>query len=263
MILFIIDIKNLVLFSKVKIKKTHCNIVSVEVGGLNEKGTYSVFEGEKTKSKTDIQVYLSDGSKYNVSIKKSLSGQVYLIGIMRFIEGFEKQFKVSIPRKVKNAISFFWGCNEETRKVIEECGTHKKYEFRKNRLVAESLKIYDEFLYDILLEWFNANIEKIAEFCFSKGLATNKDDWANIIWYRNEINENNINEIFYLPDLFSKISSIKKPLVKYGNRSGGTTIQLPFGFVQWHSPTRKIPGEIQFHHNYEKIKLIFKKDNDE
>ena len=40
---------------------------------------------------------------------------------------------------------------------------------------------------------------------------------------------------------------------EYGNVGGGTTIQLPFGFVQWHSPTKKIPGDMQFHHNHEKI----------
>lgn len=34
---------------------------------------------------------------------------------------------------------------------------------------------------------------------------------------------------------------------------GGTTIQMAFGFVQWHSPQKTIPGCIQFHHNYNKI----------
>ena len=40
---------------------------------------------------------------------------------------------------------------------------------------------------------------------------------------------------------------------EYGNKTGGSTIQLPFGMVQWHSPTKKIPGDMQFHHSYEKI----------
>ena len=39
----------------------------------------------------------------------------------------------------------------------------------------------------------------------------------------------------------------------YGPRNGGSTIQLPFGFVQWHSPRKIIPGNIQFHHDYDKI----------
>lgn len=45
----------------------------------------------------------------------------------------------------------------------------------------------------------------------------------------------------------------------YGTRTGGSTIQLPFGFVQWHSPKKIIPGEIQFHHKYNEI-INFLKD---
>ena len=38
--------------------------------------------------------------------------------------------------------------------------------------------------------------------------------------------------------------------ITYGNNNGGTTIQLPFGFVQWHK------GQMQFHHSYEKIRNL-------
>lgn len=40
---------------------------------------------------------------------------------------------------------------------------------------------------------------------------------------------------------------------KYGTKNGGSTIQLPFGFVQWHSPRKVIPGNLQFHHSYDKM----------
>ena len=35
-----------------------------------------------------------------------------------------------------------------------------------------------------------------------------------------------------------------------GKTLGGTTIQLPFGFVQWHQ------GQIQFHHNLDLMRKI-------
>lgn len=38
----------------------------------------------------------------------------------------------------------------------------------------------------------------------------------------------------------------------YGYKNGGTTIQLPFGFVQWHQ------SSMQFHHSFDKIRNILK-----
>lgn len=96
------------------------------------------------------------------------------------------------------------------------------------------------------------------DFCFSKGLAKNSTDWANIIWYKNELGENEVNEIFTINEMCAVLSKNAEQETKYGNRGGGTTIQLPFGFVQWHSPTKIIPGCIQFYHNYYKIRNSLK-----
>ena len=41
-----------------------------------------------------------------------------------------------------------------------------------------------------------------------------------------------------------------KEMIEPGQTRGGTTIKLPFGFVQWHQ------GQIQFHHNLDLIKKI-------
>ena len=72
------------LFLKSKIK-------SATEGGLKEKNVQDVFNGS-TKSKTDIKILLVNREKINLSIKKSSGGQVYLIGVDRFINGFEIQF---------------------------------------------------------------------------------------------------------------------------------------------------------------------------
>lgn len=226
-----------------------CTISSVEYGGLCETDVDSVFGG-KTKSKTDMWLNLSDGRRLNVSIKKDEGGQVFLIGIDRFIEGFELQYKKHIPDNIRRAISLYFGSAEDTIEIINRYGgANKSLETRKHRLVAETLKAYNMDLYNDLLQWFNDNMVELFDFCFAKGLANNESDWAQIVWYKNMVGENPFDTIIYLPDIANKIHA----KAEYGFKNGGSTIQLPFGFVQWHSPRKVIPGNLQFHHNYSKV----------
>lgn len=235
-----------------KIKKTDRKIENVEVGGKNEKNVECILGG-KTKSKSDLKIFLDDDSKYGISIKKSLGGQVFLIGVERFIKGFEKQYEKKISNNVKEAISLFWGTSPKVKEIISEYTVNKEYELKKNRLVSKTLLSYDSGLYNELLKWFSENIQEITDFCFSRGLAKNKEDYANYIWYSKEKGEN----IFSLKELQNAVSTSE---VTYGIKNFGTTIQLPFGFVQWHSPKKIIPGQIQFHHNYKKITKLLNKD---
>jgi len=214
--------------------------------GSHEKNVDCILGGT-TKSKTDIYILLNDNTKLRISVKKSLGGQVYLISEDRFIRGLESQYKISIPENVIKAISLFWGSSDNITSIVKDYSdSYKAYEIRKNRLVGDTLMKYNMRLYDILIKWFKNNINYVFDFCFSRGLAKNEDDWANIIWYINNLKENTINEAFYISEITKKIS----PQISYGDRNGGTTIQLPFGFVQWHQ------SQMQFHHNYEKIKEI-------
>lgn len=224
-------------------------IKSVEYGGLCEADVDSVFGG-KTKSKTDMWLNLSNGQRLNVSIKKDEGGQVFLIGIDRFIEGFELQYKRKIPDDIKRALSLYFGSAEDTIEIINRFGgANKSLETRKHRLVADTLKAYNVALYDDLLQWFSDNTVELFDFCFAKGLACNERDWAHIVWYKNMVGENQFDTIIYLPDITNQICA----KVEYGSKNGGSTIQLPFGFVQWHSPRKVIPGNLQFHHNYRKV----------
>lgn len=233
----------------------HLNGVTVErveYGGLCETDVECIFGG-KTKSKTDMWLYLSNGRRLNVSIKKDEGGQVFLIGIDRFIKGFEKQYEKTIPDTVKRAISLYFGSADDIIDIIDSYGgANSNLERRKHRLVAATLRKYDEKMCDFLLNWFNDNISELFDFCFSKGLAANSEDWAQIVWYKNMIGENDLDTMLYLPDLQDRVPST----ATYGTRNGGSTIQLPFGFVQWHSPRKVIPGNLQFHHTYSKIELI-------
>ncbi len=243
-----------------KINKPNNSILKLAVGGINEKTVDCIFDNEKTTSKTDLAVVLDDNTLHNISIKKSVGGQVQLITIERFIKGYESHYQEKIPPVVKKGIELFWGSHPKTKQIIDSYGRNKEYEYAKNRLVADTLSKYDNNIYLSLISWFKDNIVFITDLIFSKGLARDSSNWASLIWYKNEIGENNLNSIFYISDI-AKASYKFKDTICYGNRNGGTTIQLPFGFVQWHSPQKTIPGSIQFHHNHSKIFNIISDTN--
>lgn len=229
---------------------------SVEIGGLNETNVSSIL-GNTTKSKTDMKVNLKGYKSINISIKKSLGGQLYLIKTSRFIDGFEKHFKTEIPEDVKIAMMIFWGEHKNIINIVDKFGEKdnikiKNYENRKHRLVAKSLLAHNEIIASNMIDWFKKNIENITLFCFSYGLASEPSDWANYIWYKNLVDDKNYDYIFEIEDI-SKSSGGNSNFIDFGNINGGTTIQLPFGFVQWHQ------GQMQFHHTYNKILNICKK----
>ena len=224
------------------------SIEKIDFGGLCESDVDCILDGAKTKSKTDMWLFLSNGKRLNVSIKKDTGGQVFLIGIDRFIDGFELQYNKKIPENVKRAISLYFGSAKDTIDIIENFGVEKDLEKRKHRLVAETLMAYDSRLSKALLNWVNNNMYELFDFCFARGLAKNEEDWAQIVWYKNLVGENSFDTLLYLPDM----KQIPKN-AEYGTRNGGSTIQLPFGFVQWHSPRKVIPGNLQFHHSYDKM----------
>lgn len=225
---------------------------AVNFGGLRESSIDSVLGG-KTKSKSDIWILGSDGSSVcGISIKKSPSGQVFLIKLDRFIQGLEVQYDMVIPDRIKRILELLWGSDKDRQDITNKyCKSiFRDYENRKNRLVGDTLMAYDSIAYDCIIEWFSSNVGIIADFCFSKGLS--KYNHADIVWYKNIVDsEVCMDELFSVADIVK--GSIKnRDMVFFGDKGGGTTIQLPFGFVQWHQES------LQFHHNLEKIRMICK-----
>lgn len=252
------EAKVLRMFANPDICNTFCNrldiaqIVHANIGGLNEKNVESVL-GDTTKSKSDLTLTLKDASHVNISIKKSTAGQVYLIGVERFIEGFEHQFNTTIGETVKEMLRLFFNGHPQIKQIIDNINNANKlqpniarYQTRKQRLVWESLCLVSPSGANELLNWFKENIGKIAEFCFAKGLALKKEDWAEYIWYTNLIGEDEIDNIYSINDICIAAQN-NSDKIHIGKTLGGTTIQLPFGFVQWHQ------GQIQFHHILAKI----------
>lgn len=234
-------------------------IASATVGGLRETDVISVF-GDKTKSKTDLTIVLKDGNTVNISIKKSWGGQVYLIGVDRFIAGFEKHFDKEIPAQIKELLYiYFYGSPKtdsllnDAKVIANETAALVSYQKKHNRLVWTSLYNWDKSKADSLLQWFRDNISEIAEYCFARGLAKDKKDWAQYVWYINLLGEDDFDEIFSISDIKSAMSSHLDEVCP-SSQNGGSTTQLPFGFVQWHQQ------KMQFHHSLEKLSEFVKKN---
>ena len=229
-------------------------VEEVKTGALHEHDVPSIL-GDKTKAKPDLYVTLSSGNIIGVSLKKSLSGQVFLISVDRFIQGFEAAYD-EIPDIVKQGIKLFWGGHPDIIKIANKInGKYIDYELRKKRLVHDTIAKYNPDIDSSLINWFRDNVTKIFEFCFTKGLASEHKDWAHIIWYKNMVDPDMCVDTFLTLDTIrTKISTDK---IVYGTRTGGSTILLPFGFVQWHDPGNKGNNNLQFHHKYnELIKLL-------
>ncbi len=239
-----------------RIDHPSASIKETSIGGLHETNVPSV-NGRKTKSKTDLKVYLSSNEVVNVSIKKSLSGQVYFVRAGLFIDTFEKQFDSKIPADVQRAINLFWAAADDAVEIIEEFGdrSNKKnfdLQMRHKSVNATTLKAYDEHLYDVLLEWFTDNAYELAKLSFSMGAVRDSKEWSDFVWYVNLLGENDTDDIFFIEDICNAVQEVANEETYYGSSFGGTTIQLPFGFVQWHQ------GQLQFHHSYEKLTDLLK-----
>lgn len=229
-------------------------IESVSVGGLHEGGVECIL-GNKTTSKTDLKVTLADNTQLNFSIKKSASGQVFLIGVERFIDGYEKHYSI-IPSDVKEALRLFFAGHPKIEEIINDntyvgCESDNivSYQKRKRRLVRVTLERYNSSLSDALIQWIKENIADITDFCFAKGLASNPKDWSEYLWYKNEVGGRLTEKLYKISDIKEAVAE-RTDTIEYGSKMGGSTIQLPFGFLQWHQ------GQMQFHHQLKKIATL-------
>lgn len=231
-------------------------IKETSIGGLHETNVCSIIPGaRKTKSKTDLKLIYDDGSQTNISIKKSLGGQVYFVRAGLFIECFERQFNKSIPKNVIRAINLFWAAADDAVNIIEQYGDKtatKDYDLqiRHKSLNATTLLAYDKELYNALLQWFIENSYELAFLSFSSGAAQDQSEWSDFVWYKNMLDENDVDEVFLIEKICQESARVAARETYYGTSNGGTTIQLPFGFVQWHQ------AQLQFHHNFYKIRSM-------
>ena len=229
-------------------------IRNISIGGLHETNVDGIL-GKKTKSKTDLKIFCNNERTITISIKKSLGGQVYFVRAGLFIEVFEKQFGESIPADVQRAIKLFWAAADDAIQIIDQYGDKtdlKNFNLQKRHrsLNANTLKAYNINLYQAMLDWFTKNSYKLTKLAFTMGAAKNQQEWSEYVWYINQLGENDVDQIFHIDELCQAAGNIAQKETYYSDKNGGTTIQLPFGFVQWHQ------AQMQFHHSYEKIRTL-------
>lgn len=235
-------------------------------------------KGNYTSAKADLIAGL--GKRYvTISLKGSLSGQVHLMQTDRFIHGMERMLKKRLPIKVKKGLRLFIG----NRLRAAKAPYLSKLEKKQHRLSLHTLKRYYPKELIAVLEWFKNNLSKIFLFCFQEGLVAEQKYKAQILYY----NHQRVSSLCGEKSLLQKNSktvlmlnrreimfSIKGLSKRFNNptakdfcypgegRSSGTTIQLPFGFLQMHAPRpalgkndRKVEpvNQMQFHHQLKKI----------
>lgn len=230
-------------------------IQKTEIGGLHETNVPSVNGKRKTKSKTDLKIYMESGRVINISIKKSLGGQVYFVGGSLFIDTFEKQFGRIIPDPVKRGIQLFWASAKDAVQIIEqhadkEAEDNYDLQLRHKSLNATTLKAYNEELHRTLLAWFRDNAYELTKLSFAMGAVRDQEEWSEYVWYINLLGEHQTDAIFSIEALAKAVAGAAADATAYSTKNGGTTILLPFGFVQWHQK------KMQFHHKYAQISKL-------
>jgi hypothetical protein len=225
--------------------------VAKNIGSIRLEST----SGKKIPVKPDLIMTLNN-KKIKVSVKKSLSGQVHLTKVNIFVDGYEKSYQ-TIPTNVKNALSLTFGGNKDVNIILnDEVYDHNDDKVmvtqrRRKTICFDTLKKYNNQMYEDMIQWIKDNITNITEIVFKTGFVIDENYYADNIWYKNMVDENQpVDQLFDINELISKCDQFKNEI--YGKtKNGGTVINLPFGHLQYHQ------GGLQFHHNYEKIKSMF------
>ena len=234
---------------------------SPEISVDGSKHVESIFN-DKTTSKVDLSLNCKGGQQINISLKKSDSGQVWLISVPRFISAIEYHLNRKIDLEVRIGISLFIGgsnlSNYESYFNKALASNKKKnpsiaeQELHQSRLVAKSIETYFPSVWRSTLDFFNSNIGLITKLSFAQGLAKSEKESADVIIYNKAVNEKSV---FPIRKVIEDAISLTKlnPIIA-GPKNGGSTLQLPTGFMQMHHPQGD--NLIQFHHQYKKISKL-------
>lgn len=232
--------------------------------------------GDLTIPKIDFEVVWphSDEATTRVSLKKSETGQVWLVTRDRFVRGFEAQFDQSVPDVVVEGLRLFIGPLNESEMMQELAGrplfggisrsSGVPQELHQRRFVAATLDAYFREIWRETLGWFRSETHRIADLCFCRGLAAQPEHYASGLLYSiNDPSSGAVgNHYFGLTELTNRIQSLAPELRAFaGPRSGGSTVILPFGFLQMHNPRPRGQAswnnQLQFHHQLKKLQALF------
>ena len=195
-----------------------------------------------------------------MELKKDAAGQVYLVTARNFVAVYEAQYHVTVPDKVRRALALFIGEADDSKAILDatdiavdgENVRGMAYE-QNNRLVFDVIRNYDAKMASMLLDWLKMQIASICELCFSAGAVKDRDKWANVLWYKNLVDADGQGLDFLVP--INRIASAllrngENNVVERGPRNAGSTIQLPFGHLQYHLK------QLEFYQQLKKIQSL-------
>ncbi len=188
------------------------------------------------------------------SLKMSPTGQVFLVTVENFFEGLRIHYQVDSTPNVKYCLGLFIGSNPSL--VLEFMSRHDLkgtlhksgilLEQHQSRLVAATLATHLPNEWQETISWMQFNIGEITDLCFARGMAAKPSDWATHLWYYITDQSPQIDQVIPISDLVA--AAVKKSaIVSAGPNNGGSTITLPFGFLQMHQ------SQMQFHHRHDAI----------
>lgn len=229
---------------------------TIQVDG--SKHVESILDG-LTTSKVDLEITWPKGEKVTISLKKSNSGQVWLISVGRFMAALSHHTGRAIDNDVAAGISLFIGGSslDSYRSMYEQAllvdqkirPKIAKQETYQKRLLAESISFSFPNIWEKTLEYFNENIELITRLSFAEGLAAHPKDFAQVVVYNKAPKGSNIFPISTLVQSLKEVIAAR-PVIP-GPRNGGSTLILPTGTLQMHHPQED--NLMQFRHEYKKI----------
>lgn len=235
------------------------DFVAATTGGKNAHQVESVIGG-KTAEKTDVRVLWKGGELTNISLKKDAAGQVYLVTARNFIAAYEAQYNKIVPKNVKRALALFIGEATDAKAILDATDISvdgeivRKLAYDQNyRLVYDVIRNYDKKMASDLLEWLKVQIVNICELCFSAGAVKDREKWANVLWYKNLVDDKGQGLDFLVP--IKRIEAALKQngdknVVERGPRNAGSTILLPFGHLQYHLK------QLEFYQQLKKIQEL-------
>jgi len=237
----------------------------VRAGGISASHVECVLGGV-TPSKADLCISWPGGRSAGISLKKSKGGQVWLVTRERFFAGFERQFGCRIPDSVRLGLGLFIGpvSEKEMRRMLggrpPRGPVRKKdgvpQEFHQERFVAATLEQIVPHEWSETLAWIRGALPGIAELCFACGLCATSEGKAEFIWYHmvdGGAARRIQSRVIPIAELLRAIRAVPEAQrAVVGPLNGGSTILLPFGFLQMHRPSGG--NQLQFHHGLDAIK---------
>lgn len=233
--------------------------VSAEAGGKHSKQEESVLGG-KTPGKTDVSVLWKDGTRTNISVKMRAAGQVYLVTAKNFVDVYEAQYHCTVPSKVRRALAFFTGADPESRSILDATDISvdgvkaREIAYEQHfRLMFNVISNYDPVMADKLIEFLRSKIDNVFELCFAAGAVKDKCLWSDVLWYKNLVDVQGMGLDYLIPIPVVKAALVrnqKNNIVEPGPKNAGSTIQLPFGHVQY------FHRQLEFYQKLKKIQSL-------